>query len=234
MEQILDTSSEFIFGEAMGALENPELGDKITEAFAYGLKGTAIRSMLKMFKFLHRDEKWWAACKTMTDYADEHVEMSLQRLRERDSGRSQIKEGERLRLVDEMAKDTQDKLTLRSHIINTFSPAHDGASITLTNAMFHLARNPHVWAKLRHETLPTAHEPLTYDLLNSYRYLSHVLKESKSINYYMQLVFADMFFFSTKSHSICHTKPAPMSRDNNSPLRRRSGWKATPLHREGR
>ncbi|EAT90900.2 hypothetical protein SNOG_01251 [Parastagonospora nodorum SN15] len=140
---ILDTSSEFIFGEAMGALENPELGDKITEAFAYGLKGTAIRSMLKMFKFLHRDEKWWAACKTMTDYADEHVEMSLQRLRERDSGRSQIKGGERLRLVDEMAKDTQDKLTLRSHIINTFSPAHDGASITLTNAMFHLARNPH-------------------------------------------------------------------------------------------
>ncbi|KAH6431646.1 hypothetical protein HBI14_031820 [Parastagonospora nodorum] len=178
---ILDTSSEFIFGEAMGALENPELGDKITEAFAYGLKGTAIRSMLKMFKFLHRDEKWWAACKTMTDYADEHVEMSLQRLRERDSGRSQIKEGERLRLVDEMAKDTQDKLTLRSHIINTFSPAHDGASITLTNAMFHLARNPHVWAKLRHETLPTAHEPLTYDLLNSYRYLSHVLKETQRV-----------------------------------------------------
>jgi cytochrome P450 len=164
----------------MGAMEKPERGDRITDAFAYALKGTAIRSMLKFLKFLHRDEKWWEACKTVTDYADEHVELSLKRLHDRENGQLPSKEGERLRLVDEMAKDTQDHLTLRSHIINVFSPAHDGASITLTNVMFHLARHPHMWEKLRQEILPTAHEPLTYDLLNSYRYLSHVFKESKS------------------------------------------------------
>jgi hypothetical protein len=194
----------------MGALEDPQLGDKITDAFAYALKGTAIRSMLKMFKFLHRDEKWWMACSTITDYADEHVEMSLQRLREREASKIQNKKSERLRLVDEMAKDTQDRFTLRSHIINTFSPAHDGASITLTNTVFHLARHPHMWEKLRQEILPTAHEPLTYDLLNSYRCLSHMFRESKS-EIHESLLKPVKIFFSTSTYSICHAKHATMS-----------------------
>ncbi|KAH7073511.1 cytochrome P450 [Paraphoma chrysanthemicola] len=143
--KILDTSSEFIFGEAVGALGDPAYSERLTEAFAYAQKGTAIRAMLKRLKFLHRDEKWWEACRMIIDYADKHVEKA----------------------------HTQDKLTLRSHIINVFSPAHDGAAITLTNAMFHLARQPDIWARLREEIIPTKHESLTYDLLNSYRYISH-------------------------------------------------------------
>ncbi|KAF2033496.1 cytochrome P450 [Setomelanomma holmii] len=142
---ILDTSSEFIFGEAMSALEDPSFSTGFTEAFAYAQKGTAIQSMLKKLKVLHRDEKWWQACKTITDYADRHVEKALQRLSERESSEkidSDSKLQSRLRLVDEMAKDTQDRLTLHSHIISVFSPAHDGATITLTNAMFHIARHP--------------------------------------------------------------------------------------------
>ena len=111
------------------------------------------------------------------------MDKALKRLREREQQESKDKSAadgkkERLRLVDEMAKDTQDKFTLRSHIINAFSPAHDGAGITLSNAMFHLARHPAAWTNLREEILPSAHEPLTYELLNSYRYLSWVLKES--------------------------------------------------------
>lgn len=101
------------------------------------------------FKFLHRDKKWWESCKLITDYTDEHVERALQRLRERESknireGGPNESAGSRLRL-DEMAKDTQNKLTLRSHIISVFSPAHDGAGIALSNAMFHLARHPNAW-----------------------------------------------------------------------------------------
>ena len=159
----------------MGALSDAAFSTKFTDAFAYAQKGTAIRSMLKPFKFLHRDKKWWEACKLITDYADQHVKKALQRLRERkesDTGP--------LRLVDEMARDTQDKLTLRSHIISAFSPAHDGAAITLSNAMFHIARHPDVWEELRREIEATKDEPLSYALLNSYKYLSQVLKESKS------------------------------------------------------
>ncbi|KAF2826436.1 cytochrome P450 [Ophiobolus disseminans] len=176
---ILDTSSEFIFVEAMGALQNSTFSTKFTDAFTYAQKGTANRAMLKRFKFLYRDEKWWAACKLITDYADEHVEKALQRLRDRkESDKGQ------LRLVDEasnptlMAQDTQDKYTLRCHIISVFSPAHDGAAITLLNALVHLSRHPTVWRNLKSEILPTQLEPLNYELLNSCKYLTHVLKET--------------------------------------------------------
>ncbi|KAH7089926.1 cytochrome P450 [Paraphoma chrysanthemicola] len=178
---ILDTSSEFIFGEAIGALDDPVFSGRLTEAFAYAQKGTAIRAMLKRLKFLHRDEKWWEACQMITDYADKHVEKALQRLDRRSLVKEEGKGNQddpQLRLVDEMVKDTQDTLTLRSHIISVFSPAHDGAAMTLTNAMFHLARQPAIWDRLREEIIPTKHESLTYDLLNSYRYVSHVLKET--------------------------------------------------------
>ncbi|KAF2709973.1 cytochrome P450 [Pleomassaria siparia CBS 279.74] len=140
---ILDTSSEFILGESMGALSNSKECDDFMEAFAYAQKGTAIRSMLGRYKFLHRDKRWWEACKQVTDYADIHVEEALRR-REKRGERVQGEKKERLRLVDEMAEETQDRLTLRSLVISVFSPAHDGAAVTLSNAMFHLARSHRV------------------------------------------------------------------------------------------
>ncbi|ORY19055.1 cytochrome P450 [Clohesyomyces aquaticus] len=175
---ILDTTSEFIFGEPMGALDESKACDDFMDAFAYAQKGTAIRAMLGRLKFMHRDKKWWDSCKHVTDYIDVHVDKAIARLSARDGTRNDAEIDGRLRLADEMAQDTQDKLTLRSHMLSVFSPAHDGAAVALSNACFHLARNPEEWAKLRSEILPTRNEPLTYDLLNSYKYLSWVLKEN--------------------------------------------------------
>ena len=187
--QILDTSSEFIFGEAMDALRNSERCEKFMSAFEYAQRGTGVRTVLGRLKFLHRDQKWWDACREVTGYADEHVEKSLKRLNERN--KLDRDEGEPLRLVDEMARDTQNRLTLRSHIISVFSPAHDGAATTLTNVVFHLARHPTVWAKLKEEISSTTNEPLDYELLNSYQYLGWVLKESMkftTVLYYKKLI----------------------------------------------
>ena len=143
--------------------------------------------MLGKLKVLHRDKAWWSACRTVTDFCDQRVEKALarQRLRQetekpdgsRELGYFQDK-SEKLRLVDEMANKTQDPLDLRSQILAVFSPAHDGAAITLGNLFFHLARRPNIWKKLRAEILPTKEAPLTYELLKSYRYLDHVLRES--------------------------------------------------------
>jgi cytochrome P450 len=150
------------------------------DAFEYSQRGTGIRSVLGRLKFLHRDEKWWKACKEVTDYADKHVDLALERLENNKIQGQTRPEPDRIRLVDEMARDTQDRVTLRSHIISVFSPAHDGAATVLTNVFFHLARHPEIWQKLKKETEPTKDESLTYELLNSYQYLEWVLKESES------------------------------------------------------
>ena len=83
----------------------------------------------------------------------------------------------RICLLDEMAKETQDRIDLRHQILSVFSPAHDGTSIILSNVFSHLARNPSVWSQLRTEILPTKHSPLTYHLLKSYKCLDYVLRE---------------------------------------------------------
>jgi cytochrome P450 len=175
----LDTSSEFIFGEAMGALQNSKQCDDFMNAFEYAQRGTGIRSILGRLKFLHRDKEWWRACQQVTDYADKHVDLALGRLDDQKMRDEEQHQSEPLRLVDEMAHDTQDRVTLRSHIISVFSPAHDGAATTLTNAVFHLARNPNVWEKLKAEIDPTKGKLLDYELLNTYQYVEWVLKESE-------------------------------------------------------
>ncbi|KUJ20857.1 cytochrome P450 [Mollisia scopiformis] len=90
-------------------------------------------------------------------------------------------EDNHFRIIDEMAKATQDRLTLRFQMHNLFTPAHDGAAITLSNAFFHLSRNPGAWAKLRAEILPTKRSSITYDLLKTYGYLKNVIHETHRV-----------------------------------------------------
>jgi cytochrome P450 len=179
--QILDTTSEFIFGEVMGALSESHSCDEFMDAFAYAQKGTAIRATLRALKFLHRDKRWWEACKHITDFVDTHVDRALKQSDGRETD-PDTKDEQRLRLLDEMARETQDRLTLRSMAINVFSPAHDGAAVALSNSIFHIARNPSIWAKLRKEIDVDTDRELTYDVLNSYKYLSWVLRESTSFH----------------------------------------------------
>ena len=137
--------------------------------------------MLGRLKFLHRDKKWWQACRKVTDFCDQQVDKAFARKAAREnkeSAHQDEKKNQRLQLIDEMVEESDDRLDLRSQILAVFSPAHDGAAVTLSNAFFHICRQPEVWEKLRAEILPTKAQLLTYELLNSYKYLDHVLRES--------------------------------------------------------
>ena len=151
------------------------------DSFSYAQRGVGLRAMLGRLKFLHRDKKWWQACTNVTDFCNQQVEKAFVRkaIREgKEPADLEERKDQRLRLVDEMAKESQDRLDLRSQILAVFSPADDGAAVTLGNAFFHISRQPRVWEKLRVEILPSKAQPLTYELLNSYKYLDHVLRES--------------------------------------------------------
>ncbi|KAF7541499.1 hypothetical protein G7054_g523 [Neopestalotiopsis clavispora] len=175
----LDTASEFIFGESMDALRSPDSHKEFLDAYFYAQRGVAIRLMLgSKLRFLHRDPKWWRDCDTVNTFLDKHVDDALRRHSKGNAGKE---EKAHIRLVDEMAKVTQDRLTLRFQMQNVFTPAHDGAAITLSNAFFHLSRNPEAWSKLRAEILPTKHLPITYDLLKTYQYLKKVVRETHRV-----------------------------------------------------
>lgn len=168
----------------MNALSLSEEHEEFMEDFAYAQRGIGVRTMMGKFYHLHHDKKWLKACDKVHGFCDRHVEKALERRRagqdavEKNRAPNEQVKG-RLRLVDEMAKETQDSIDLRYQILAVFSPAHDSTALTVGNALFHLARHPEVWTKLRAEIVPTKNEPLTYDLLQSYKYLEFVFKESE-------------------------------------------------------
>ncbi|KAI9674943.1 MAG: hypothetical protein M1822_009005 [Bathelium mastoideum] len=181
---VLDTSSEFIFGESMDALTQSTNQKDFLESFEYAQRGIGIRTMMGRFYHFHRDKKWLKACDDVHEYCDQHVEAALSRWRSRKQDpdepedASNVPTEERLHLIDEMVKETQDPIDLRYQILAVFSPAHDSTALTAGNAFFHLARHPKVWARLRAEIESTVNEPLTYELLQTYKYLDYVIKET--------------------------------------------------------
>jgi len=119
--------------------------------------------------------KW---CEEVLNYIDDRIDEALER-----ADKAQGLDSKQVRIVDELLKATQDRHTLKYLVLSIFSPAHDTVAITIANAIFHLARKPECWAKLRAEIMPTASQPLTYGLLNSFKYLTWVLRESQ---YFLQ------------------------------------------------
>jgi cytochrome P450 len=122
-----------------------------------------------------RTEQYRSRCKIVLDYIDDRIDEAINRATEADQGGLKSKQ---MRIVDELLKTTKDRYNLKYLILSIFSPAHDTVAITVANTIFHLARNPECWATLRAEVSATASQPLTYELLNSFKYLNWILRES--------------------------------------------------------
>lgn len=80
-------------------------------------------------------------------------------------------------LVDEMLKETDDRLYLRYQLLHVFVGARDTPAVAVSDVFFQLARLPEVWGKLRAEVL-AIREPLSFELFKSMKYLQNVLRES--------------------------------------------------------
>lgn len=184
-------SSEFIFGESLNAIINPDDAAQFQDAFSYAVRGVAIKHVMGPYLMhLHRDPEFAKARDEVYKLVDARVDEALERREKRmqQKGQHDLRDREdRLRLVDELTMETQDRLDLRYLVIAAFNPAHKQMGITLTNIFFLLARHPEVYKRLRAEVLETAEQPLSYELLKSYKLVTYTIKESESnVMYLMQ------------------------------------------------
>lgn len=79
-----------------------------------------------------------------------------------------------LRLLDE----TDDKLQLRSELLNTFMAARDTTASFLSNTWFLLSKHPRVWDRVREEVAVFQGIPPTFDQIMGMNYFRAVLYES--------------------------------------------------------
>lgn len=128
-------------------------------------------------KFLmSRDRKFSDACALIKDYTQKHIDRALERQAKRESPQDQRK----VILVNELAKETNDRSELCSQLLNVFFAGRDTPAVALTNIFFLLARHPHVWKKCRTEVSGLQLEDLTFERLKSLRYIQHVINEGKN------------------------------------------------------
>ena len=97
----------------MGALASSPGSKDFIEAFAYAQRGIAIRHMLGNLRFLYRNKEWNKTCRTVASVCDGYVEKVLARLQSEspdEKEKPELGEEKSLHLVDEMAKETQDRI----------------------------------------------------------------------------------------------------------------------------
>ena len=177
--QFLDISTEFIFGKSMDSLlsDTPFDSDQFLRVFDEALAGVGKRRLagnLSSIRYAF-DRPWKRAYETIHSYVDERVKDAL----ETTSGNKA--ESRNYILLYEMAKQIHDPIELRYQIIAVFLPARDTTSILVGNALFYLARNPHVWTELRKTALEIDPEKLTFELLKSLTDFRNVLWETMRI-----------------------------------------------------
>ncbi|TGO57663.1 hypothetical protein BCON_0063g00200 [Botryotinia convoluta] len=178
----LDTSTELIFGNSINTLEPGKCQfdtEKFLAAFYIALQGIGLRVALGKFAFLQSlDRSWKMARDEVYAFVDQQIERAIEKAEKTSSSTDSPNSNRRLVLLDELLKTTQDRVSLRSQLLNIFLPARDQTAIAVGNIFFHLARHPEVWKRLQNE-VSNYDGPLTYDLSKQMRYAKAIVNESE-------------------------------------------------------
>ena len=161
-----------------------EEGEFFIKSFDYVMEGLGDRVRLGRLKFLYRDPVWFESIRIVHKFVENHIDNALKAEQNRkENGQAEESEHQRYILLDEMVKETQDKLDLRSQILAVFMPSRDTTAFLVSNIIHALARTPESWSQLRTEVLSLGSRSLTFEALKSMKYLQWVMNESKYKSY---------------------------------------------------
>ncbi|KAI0010698.1 putative cytochrome P450 alkane hydroxylase, partial [Xylariaceae sp. FL0662B] len=182
---VLDSNSEYMFGESVGLMSETASGLATTfhHALDYAQQGTILRLRLGNLMFAHSDRKFRDSCRTVHEYAEKFVAKALEFRRQQallpvTEKTEEYGPRQKYVFLDELAKDTDDPILLRDQIVNMLLAARDTTAGLLAFVFFMLARRPDVWAKLRANVLEHYCEPLTYEAITHMTYLRYVVHET--------------------------------------------------------
>ncbi|KAF2233437.1 cytochrome P450 [Viridothelium virens] len=180
----LDASTEFLFGEALGALKKIGFSNESSEflqAYNYGQYVLGKRLHLPKWNFLTVDKRFQRSCRVAHAFVDECIARTQRALR---GSQGHDKTRERYVLARDLVSQTIDMKDARNQLLNVFLPAHEAVGVALTNTFFNLARNPRVFSKLRQEVLKAGAQgkPWTFERLKGIKYLQYIINESFRLN----------------------------------------------------
>lgn len=177
----MDSATEFLFGESTDSLsEDSESG--FSGAFNRGQEAIAMRARfgiwVKWLPFLFDVQGFEKDQKFVHDFVDYYVEKGCAK---RDQLRAQGKQEEksdRYIFIDELTSQTDDRVLIRSELLNILLAGRDTTASLLTNVWWILSKRPDLWSKLQAEvaTLDGAHP--NFEELKDLKFLRSLLNES--------------------------------------------------------
>lgn len=170
-----DSATELLFGQATHFLENPK--DEFAEAFDSSLDFVGLVSRIGSLAYLFKPNKVTADGKFLHDFVDRYVDQALAGQQQAPAEKSEADDHARYTFVNELARQTSDRVRIRSELLNILLAGRDTTASLLTNLWWVLARRPDVFDRLRKEVTALAGEEVTLESLRSLKYLQAVLKE---------------------------------------------------------
>ncbi|CAE6385525.1 unnamed protein product [Rhizoctonia solani] len=193
----LDSGTEFLFGKDVRSLDAPlpyphekPKDDSASFAAAFGRAQELLTDRLALGHFWSWMELFWNRTEQDMKVIDAYITPLLKRKLEEKSAlaidgnpkgalNNGMEEGEDT-LLDHLVQFTDDMSVIKDELINILVAARDTTASTLTFAVYILAENPKIMAKLRSEVLNhlgTSNHPTSEDF-KEMKYLRAVLNET--------------------------------------------------------
>ena len=127
------------------------------------------------------DHKWRSSVGQLRAWVEDLIRKAAHDREKGDVQGTPLGQGRKLCvLVNELFDVSAGPDEVYSQLMNVYFPARDSVAIATTDILFHLARHPRVWTKLRNEVLAHADikgPQFTYESLKSMKYLQSILNE---------------------------------------------------------
>ncbi|KAL8868441.1 MAG: hypothetical protein Q9174_004990, partial [Haloplaca sp. 1 TL-2023] len=175
-----DVTTDFMFGQSIMSLPKPDaFGGELTKSCRDVQMLAEGRFRLGIFADWVPQPAAYRSVRVVHDYMNSHVERAIQHRQDRNRQGDEDGEGVgRYIFMNELAKQTEDRLVLRDQLGGIFFAGRDTTAALLSNLFFVLARDPMAWNRLRGEIDSLGGKNPSLDELKQLKYLGYCLNET--------------------------------------------------------
>ncbi|KAM5469092.1 hypothetical protein MauCBS54593_004444 [Microsporum audouinii] len=176
----LDSATEFLFGESASTLSGHRStapkGDIFGQSFDYctGYIGRRVRVGLPT---AFTSGKYKQGVRDVHTFADHYVKKGIERYNSREKGVDGTDEAGRYVFLDELVKETQDPLVLRSELMNILLAGRDTTASLLTLFWNTVSKRQDVWEKLQAEIQALDGRIPSFEEIKELKYLRYTMNE---------------------------------------------------------
>lgn len=170
---------------------NPEFDSKperFVDAVREANRGMEMRFRAgRLLPLMPRDHPFEAAKDIIHEYADAFVRKAVgyRKSWEQDGAESDEKGEDRYVFLRELAKESEDPLHLRNHILGMLLVASESTASVLTSLLSVLSDRQDLWARMRSEVLNMPDVEPNYERIKTLTTLNYVISEGNNFHLFL-------------------------------------------------